>query len=211
MKIRKVTIFAMIETVLIPIGVIFDKLWLIIISATVFLLLIPIAIWGDRWLESVINWIRGRTNKKYEWLFNLESQQRTGLSDYLYHHIDSINFSKFIDTRRITVDIEFFNMSVFTILLKKVKIFSKCNAQDIGEETIDIDKTQMWGRRDIYQIPLTITSQKACDAIIEAADQNSKIFLEFSLDWNIEATYLKMLFRHQRHIRYEAIPRIPKL
>ena len=102
-------------------------------------------------------------------------------------------------------------MSVFTILLKKVKISSKCNAEDAGEESIDVDKRQMWGRRDIYQIPLTIISQKACDAIIEAANQNKTIFLEFSLDWSIEATLLEMPFRHHGNIRYEVIPKMPKL
>ncbi|MBA7586339.1 hypothetical protein ES708_28337 [subsurface metagenome] len=161
---------------------------------------------------ALVDRLRIRLNKKYEWLFNLANEQSENLGDYLHHRVDNVDFSSFADTHSIRADIEFFNMSIYTIHIGKVSISTNCNAHDAytGQLSVDINKTLMWGKRGNYAIPITFASQKVIDEILEATEGNRKVHLQFTLDWSIEATYLHTAVPFQRQLLYEAIPKIPK-
>lgn len=169
--------------------------------------LTPVAIWGDKWRTRLTNWLRIKLNKKYEWLFNLESKQLADLGDYLFTEVRGIDYTQVADTHTIKVKVELLNLTIFTLDIAKVTLNAECRNYPLGIEMQDTTpKRQVWGQRHKYDLEYYITNTNFLGELKKASIHREYLNWKFHLTWYLKTALHERELTLKHTINFSDIP-----
>jgi hypothetical protein len=149
--------------------------------------LIPVGIWGDRWLMESINLLRTKLNKENAWLFNLVSRQSADLGDYLFTVVHKIGYSNLTETQNIRIYFELLNLTVFTLDITGIRVHAECNGYEIGPEVTDLtEKRQVWGQRKQYNFEYLITNKEFLIHLKQTCLTHQRLNWTLRVTWDLQ-------------------------
>ena len=205
---KKITAEIMVEAAAV-IGTYFiNPDYMLIVAISVFVILFIAYFWGEKAAKTITFWAFAKMHKDKALLFELQTNQRVALGDYLSCGIEAIDYTGLKElTPRLTIRLWFVNGSMFNVEPSEFKKFEvKCDGDSLPEhESIPFERT-LSGRMNVYPFRFNVSSGLL--AKLDEYATNCR-FAEWSisLDWVFvygedETTHLR------KNLKYKGVPEI---